>query len=184
MIGAATIQIVIAMDATGLNATSAASLICRLGPVISMKRYHYYVVIALKNGMKEFSYYAQTGGWKVKDHEYAKIINNLRDAAVSHKDCQSMREALSGVVRPLIDENRGWQECGNEIEKLINPHVIEQANPNDLLLHVSLCVSERDSIAQYVKLLELRRGTLEDAINKFKETKTTGDMQAMFDLVI
>lgn len=51
----------------------------------------------------------------VKDHEYAKIINNLRDKAVLHKDCQSMREALSGAVRPLITENKCLQD---EVDRL------------------------------------------------------------------
>lgn len=40
----------------------------------------------------------------MKDHEMAAFTNKLRDVANSHAGCQSMREAISGVVHRHLDD--------------------------------------------------------------------------------
>lgn len=50
----------------------------------------------------------------MKDHEIAEFVNELRDTAVKHKDCQSLREAISKVVRKNLKKEK-------PAEKTINP---------------------------------------------------------------
>lgn len=44
----------------------------------------------------------------MKDHEIREFVNELTETAVSHEGCQSLREALSTVVRKYITEDNQY----------------------------------------------------------------------------
>ena len=53
----------------------------------------------------------------MKDHEIAKLHNDLRDTAVKYKDAQQLRARLATVVEPLINENKRLSGLVPEVVK-------------------------------------------------------------------
>lgn len=58
-----------------------------------------WVVSAFNAGRNSSNTLAAVGA--LKDHEIARLINDLRDVAIAYRDAQQLRERIAMLIRPL-----------------------------------------------------------------------------------
>ena len=47
----------------------------------------------------------------MKDHEIAKLHNDLRDTAVKYKDAEQLRARLVSIVAPLVKKSKEYDNA-------------------------------------------------------------------------